>query len=159
MLKDHQIKDLILKGMCKNQNSIYDNEGIAEFYKISKERATKLLEEIAEDKNCSKEDGYGRKKHQYKYNEDSSNYLEGGGYTRKARIEYWESFPTKRWFIYAPIAAVLLIATGVLLRPALERIWTPTAQSKDSTIIKQGNTPIEGKDTTSARQLDTPKAR
>jgi hypothetical protein len=158
MLKDHEIKDKMLKALAGIEPNHYITiESIASYLEISQERAKKLLEEIYADSYCKRITGYGNHAFQYFGNADTKPFLQKGGYTKIARNEYLKNFPKDKWYLLDPVKFIGGVIVGSLLTLLIQRLTQPKPDLPNNTQQEQKNINTGGKDSVSAPRLDTSK--
>lgn len=129
MLKDHQIKDAILKSMAEASETTYFNsESVSKHWNISIEKAYDLLKAIYTDRKSTLYKDYNPDRNKYVASPDAKEFLKHGGYTKIERIEYWRNFPKNKWWLLDPVKFVGGAIFGALLTIGIQRL---TKQEKE----------------------------
>jgi hypothetical protein len=158
MLKDHEIKDELLKALAGIQPDHFITvELMADFLEISKERTFKLLEEIRNDSFCTRTAGYGNDAYRYFGNKDTKPFYKSGGYRKRARAEFLKNLPANKWYLLGPVKFIGGAIVGAAIALAVQRLMLPKSDLPNNTRTEPKNIDTVGKDSIPAPILDTSK--
>jgi hypothetical protein len=158
MLKDYELKDKILQSLIGLEGEQYCTvDSLAAFLKISDERTYKLIQEIVNDTYCTAGAGWDRSPHKYIANKDTQPFLQKGGYTKLARIEYWKNFPKDKWYLLDPVKFLGGAIVGAAITLAVQRLTPPKSDLPDNTHKELKNTNSVDRDSSLNLPVDSSK--
>lgn len=141
MLKDHQIKDAIIKSMIEADDTTYFNtESVSEHFNISIEKAYDLLKVIYTDRKSTLYKDYNPDRNKYIASPDAKDFLKQGGYTKIDRIEYWRNFPKNKWWLVDSVKFIGGAIFGGLITLWIQQLSKQEKELPQDSKSKQENT-------------------